>query len=41
MFEDVGIAASAGIVVALIVGVSFIPTIFLHWQGHRFHKRVD
>lgn len=41
MFEDVGVAASAGIVVALIAGVSFIPTVFLHWQGQRFHKRVD
>lgn len=36
MFEQVGIAASAGIIVALIAGVSFIPTIFLHWQGRRF-----
>lgn len=37
MFEDVGVAASAGIIVALIVVVSFIPTIFLHWQGWRWH----
>ena len=39
MFEQVGIAASAGIIVALIAGVSFLPTIFLHWQGRRFHGR--
>lgn len=38
MFEQVGIAASAGIIVALIAGVSFIPTIFLHWQGRRFRR---
>lgn len=37
MFEDVGIAASAGIIVALIVGVSFIPTVYLHCQGWRWH----
>lgn len=35
MFEEVGIAASAGVMVALITGVSFIPTALLHWQGWR------
>ncbi|KAJ5171258.1 Major facilitator superfamily domain general substrate transporter [Penicillium coprophilum] len=33
MFENAGIAPSAGIVSALIVLVSVIPTIFLHWRG--------
>jgi len=33
MFKSVGIAASSGIGVALIVGVSVVPTIFLHWKG--------
>lgn len=35
MFEEVGIAASTGVIVALISGVSFIPTALLHWQGWR------
>jgi hypothetical protein len=35
MFEEVGIAASAGVMVALITGASFIPTALLHWQGWR------
>lgn len=30
MFESVGIAASAGVVTALLVGVSVIPTVILH-----------
>ncbi|CRL18343.1 Sucrose/H+ symporter, plant [Penicillium camemberti] len=33
MFETVGVAPSAGIGSALVVVVSVIPTIFLHWQG--------
>ncbi|KAJ6027626.1 uncharacterized protein N7446_003778 [Penicillium canescens] len=33
MFETVGIAPSAGIGAAMIVVVSVIPTIFLHWRG--------
>ncbi|CAP99479.1 putative transporter [Penicillium chrysogenum] len=33
MFETVGIAPSAGIGSALVVAVSVIPTIFLHWRG--------
>jgi hypothetical protein len=35
MFESVGIANSSGVVTALIMGVSFFPTVFLHLQGHR------
>lgn len=38
MFERVGIAASSGVGVALIVGVSVVPTIFLHWKGHAWRK---
>jgi hypothetical protein len=33
MFENAGVAPSAGIGSALIVIVSVIPTVFLHWQG--------
>jgi Major Facilitator Superfamily. len=33
MFENVGVAPSAGIGSALIVGCSVIPTIFLQWRG--------
>jgi len=33
MFAVVGTAQSSGVVVALIVGVSIIPVIFLHFRG--------
>ncbi|KAF2002387.1 MFS general substrate transporter [Amniculicola lignicola CBS 123094] len=33
MFENVGIANSAGIAAAMLVGCSVIPTVFLHWKG--------
>lgn len=33
MFETVGVAASAGVASALLIGVSVIPTIFLHRRG--------
>ncbi|KAL4918315.1 major facilitator superfamily domain-containing protein [Aspergillus aurantiobrunneus] len=36
MFESVGTARSSGVVTALIMGVSFVPTALLHWQGHRW-----
>lgn len=32
MFKSVGVAASAGVVAALVVGVCIIPTVFLHWN---------
>ncbi|KAJ5230768.1 hypothetical protein N7489_011476 [Penicillium chrysogenum] len=42
MFESVGIANSSGVVTALIVGASFIPTMLLHWKGNRWHgKNTD
>lgn len=34
MFTSVGVARSSGVVTALIVGVSVIPTMILHWRGH-------
>lgn len=39
MFESVGTAASAGVTNALMVGVSAIPTILLHWQGKKWRFR--
>lgn len=36
MFENVGVAPSAGIACAMIVVVSVIPTIYLHWRGKSF-----
>lgn len=33
MFENAGLYASAGIVTALIMGVSFFPTMFIQWKG--------
>ncbi|KAH2981158.1 MFS multidrug transporter [Aspergillus fumigatus Z5] len=35
MFERVGVAPSAGVVTALILGVSFVPTALLQWRGER------
>ncbi|KAL2817045.1 MFS multidrug transporter [Aspergillus cavernicola] len=35
MFDSVGIAKSSGVVMALIMGASFFPTVFLHWRGAR------
>lgn len=38
MFEHVGIAASSGVIAALIMGASFIPTALLQWAGGRLRK---
>ena len=38
MFAKVGVAASSGAGVALIVGVSVIPTLLLHWRGRLWSK---
>lgn len=38
MFENVGIAPSAGIGSAMVVVVSVIPTIFLQWKGRAWRK---
>ena len=39
MFASVGVAPSAGIGAALIVGASVIPTIFLHWRGRSWRQQ--
>lgn len=36
MFTNVGLKGSAGVVSALMVGVSIIPTIFLHFKGRKW-----
>jgi hypothetical protein len=36
MFTSVGVAASSGVVAALIVGVSILPTLFIQWRGDRY-----
>jgi hypothetical protein len=36
MIENVGLYASAGIVTALIVVGSIIPSVFLQWKGRSF-----
>jgi len=41
MFETVGVAASSGVGVALIAGVSVIPTLFLQWMGRTWRPPVD
>jgi len=35
MFTSVGVAASAGVVAALIIGVSIFPTMFIQWRGQK------
>lgn len=39
MFATVGTANSAGVVVALIVGASVLPMIFLHFRGEHWRNR--
>ncbi|RAL07852.1 putative MFS multidrug transporter [Aspergillus homomorphus CBS 101889] len=39
MFDDVGLAKSSGVVTAMIMGASFIPTVLLHWKGQKWHKK--
>lgn len=39
MFEHVGVAESAGVITALIMGVSFIPTALLQWAGWRLRVK--
>ncbi|PWY67910.1 MFS general substrate transporter [Aspergillus heteromorphus CBS 117.55] len=41
MFDSVGIANSSGVVTALIMGASFIPTVVLQWQGRKWRKDVS
>ncbi|OJJ43656.1 hypothetical protein ASPZODRAFT_161530 [Penicilliopsis zonata CBS 506.65] len=37
MFDTVGFAGGAGVAIALMVGVSVIPTIILQWKGKNWH----
>lgn len=41
MFENVGVAASSGVGVALMVGVSVIPTLILHFMGKSWRPAVS
>ncbi len=45
MFTNVGVAASAGVTAALIVGVSILPTMLIQWRvGQRWrgtHGEAD
>eukprot|EP00136_Aspergillus_niger_P001056 XP_001389854.2 MFS multidrug transporter [Aspergillus niger CBS 513.88] len=38
MFDTVGIAKSSGVVTALLMGVSFIPTVILQWRGQKWRN---
>ncbi|RDW70558.1 putative MFS multidrug transporter [Aspergillus mulundensis] len=40
MFESVGVARSSGVVVALIMGCSFVPTVYLHFAGRKWRGEV-
>ena len=40
MFDNVGVANSAGVVVALLVGVGIIPTVLLQWRGQRWRVKA-
>ena len=41
MFTTVGVAKSAGVTTALLVGVSVIPTIFLQWRGRTWGPKKE
>ncbi|PYI16155.1 MFS multidrug transporter [Aspergillus japonicus CBS 114.51] len=38
LFDSVGVAESSGVVVALIVGASVLPTVWVHWRGGRYRR---
>jgi len=38
MFEDVGIANSARDAVAVFVGASVLPTLFVQWKGDALRR---
>lgn len=40
MFANVGLVSSAGIAVALIVGVSILPTILVQWKGQNWRGGI-
>lgn len=38
MFDNVGVAKSAGVAAALLVGVSLLPTMLLQWRGQAWRR---
>jgi hypothetical protein len=38
MFDNVGVAKSAGVAAALLVGVSLLPTMVLQWRGSTWRR---
>ncbi|EED14412.1 MFS multidrug transporter, putative [Talaromyces stipitatus ATCC 10500] len=38
MFANVGVANSAGVAAALMVGASLLPTMLLQWRGHTWRR---
>jgi hypothetical protein len=38
MFDNVGVAKSAGVAAALLVGVSLLPTMVLQWRGQAWRR---
>jgi MFS family permease len=41
MFETVGVANSAGVVAALVVGVSLVPVVVVHWKGQSMRGEMS
>lgn len=39
MFTDIGLAGSAGVGAALIIGVSIFPVVFLQWRGEAIRDK--
>jgi uncharacterized membrane protein YdfJ with MMPL/SSD domain len=41
MFNNVGVAASSGIVCGMIIAVSVLPTIVLQLRGHVWRRKLE
>ncbi|KAI1311368.1 major facilitator superfamily domain-containing protein [Xylaria venustula] len=41
LFANVGLVRSVGVLIALIVGASWLPTLLLQWKGQRWHRTVE
>jgi hypothetical protein len=41
MFDNVGIANSAGVATAMIVVASVLPTLFLQWRGETWRAKRE
>lgn len=41
MFDNVGVAFSSGVVSAMIVSASVIPTVCLQWKGHIWRQKRE